>query len=243
MKKILSYSYQLFLLGALSTWLAGCATTENPSPGNTAGASTGTPTRYKATDGRNIDIGPAATAEGGRRFKNPHMDKCWVAENFNFTGYDTLYIVPTQSTAKYQKDEEWPHQVAKGNLPFEFTRSLNGKGLFENVVTRESDIKANAHVLKLENTITEYSKGGGGARFWAGMYGAGQPVLRVQGKLSDGDKPVFTYEARRSGVSAGARLNGVFMKDEDIQLEDIRSMVLDVSDFMSAVAGKYQARN
>lgn len=37
------------------------------------------------------------------------MEKCWVADGFNFTGYDTLYIAPTQSTAKYQKDEERPH--------------------------------------------------------------------------------------------------------------------------------------
>jgi hypothetical protein len=243
MKNIRSLSYKLLLFCALSAWLVGCASTEHSSPASSAGASTGTPSRYKTTDGRNIDIGLAAPAEGGRRFKNPHLEKCWVADNFNFTGYDTLYILPTQSTAKYQKDEERPHQLAKENLPLEFTRSLNGKGLFANIVTRESDIKTNAHILKLENTITEYAKGGGAARYFAGLYGGGQPTLRVQGKLLDGDKPLFTYEARRSGVSAGARLGGAFMKDEDIQLEDIRSLVLDLTDFMSALAGKYQARN
>jgi hypothetical protein len=65
-------------------------------------------------------------------------------------------------------------------------------------------------------------------------------VLRVQGKMSDGAKTVFSYEARRSGTSAGARLGGVFMKDEDIQIEDIRSLVLDLTDFMAAVARKYK---
>jgi hypothetical protein len=35
----------------------------------------------------------------------------------------------------------------------------------------------------------------------------------------------------RSGTSAGSRMGGVFMKDEDIQSEDIRSMVLDLTDF------------
>jgi len=45
--------------------------------------------------------------------------------------------------------------------------------------------------------------------------------------MTGADKPLFTFEARRSGVSAGARMSGVFMKDEDIQMEDIRSMVLD----------------
>src|SRR5262249_2614339 len=105
---------------------------------------------------------------------------------------------------------------------------------------QQSEVKEGGHILRLENTIIEYSKGGGGARFWAGIYGAGQPVLRVQGKMTDGDKTVFTYEARRSGTSAGAHMVGGYMKDEDIQIEDIRSMSLDLADFMAAVAGKYQ---
>lgn len=110
-------------------------------------------------------------------------------------------------------------------------------------MTSESEIKPGAKTLRLDNTITEYSKGGGGARYFVGLYGGGQPVLRVQGKMTEGDKALFTYEARRSGVSAGARMGGAFMKDEDIQIEDIRSMALDLTDFMAAIAGKYQARN
>ncbi|MDB6033493.1 MAG: hypothetical protein JWM16_3831, partial [Verrucomicrobiales bacterium] len=47
-----------------------------------------------------------------------------------------------------------------------------------------------------------------------------------------------TYEARRSGVSAGARMTGAFMKDVDIQLEDIRSMVLALTDIMAITAKK-----
>ena len=92
--------------------------------------------------------------------------------------------------------------------------------------------------MRLENTITEYAKGGGAARYFAGLYGAGQPVLRVEGKASDASKALFTYEGRRSGVSAGARMTGAFMKDVDIQLEDIRSMALDLTDFMAITAKK-----
>ena len=107
---------------------------------------------------------------------------------------------------------------------------------------QESEIKPGAKVLRLENTITEYSKGGGAARYFAGLYGAGQPMLKVQGKMTDGDKTLFNFEARRSGVSGGARMTGAFMKDEDIQIEDIRSMTLDLSDFMAAIAGKYESK-
>jgi len=95
----------------------------------------------------------------------------------------------------------------------------------------------------MENTITEFSKGGGAARYFAGLYGGGQPILRVKGKMSDGDRTMFSYEARRSGTSAGARMLGAFKKDEDIQIDNIRSMVLDLTDFMSAIAKKYQPKS
>src|SRR5262249_35540048 len=128
------------------------------------------------------------------------------------------------------------------NLPIELSRMFLSKGLFPSVVTRESDLKPGAKSLKLESTIVEYAKGGGAARYFAGLYGGGQPVLRVQGKMTDADKSVFTFEVRRSGTSAGARMSGAFMKDEDIQTEDIRSMALDLADFIAAIEGKYQPK-
>jgi hypothetical protein len=200
-----------------------------------------------ATDGRTIDIGKSTAADGGKCYNNPHLEKgkCWVASGFDFNGYDTLYIAPTLSTAKFpdKPEDKMVHDLAKENLVIELTRMIKAREIFTNVVTRESDIKPDAKVLRLENTITEFTKGGGAARYFVGLYGGGQPVLRVQGKMSEGEKPMFTYEARRSGTSAGARLGGVFMKDEDIQIEDVRSMVLDVTDFMAAIANKYQPKS
>jgi hypothetical protein len=222
---------------ALAFLAPSCASTGDKN-GTTAAASQRT--KYKLADGRTVEIGKASPApNGGLNYKNPHLEKCWVADGFDFNGYDTLYIAPTQNTAKYNtKDEEQPLQLARENLVIELKRALATKGIFPTIVTAESEIKPGAKVLKLENTITEYAKGGGAARYFAGLYGAGQPVLRVEGKASDATKPLFTYEARRSGVSAGARMTGAFMKDVDIQLEDIRSMVLDLTDFMAIAAKK-----
>jgi hypothetical protein len=222
----------------LALFASGCATTGDTK--GTATAATGQPSKYKLADGRTVEIGKASPApSGGLNYKNPHLEKCWIADGFDFNGYDTLYIAPTQSTAKFNAaDEEQPLQLAKENLVIELKRALSAKAMFPNIVTAESAIKPGAKVLKLENTITEYAKGGGAARYFAGLYGAGQPVLRVEGKATDAGKPLFTYEARRSGVSAGARVTGAFMKDVDIQLEDIRSMVLDLTDFMAITAKK-----
>jgi hypothetical protein len=242
MKKLFCSGWTCTAL-ALSLFAAGCASTET-TPGATATGQPAQPSSYKLVDGRTVEIGKATPADGGLNYKNPHLEKCWVASGFDFNGYDTLYIAPTVNTAKYnQKDEEMPLQAARENLVAELKRALASKGMFPNIVTAETDVKPGAKVLKLENTIIEYAKGGGAARYFAGLYGAGQPVLRVQGKAVDGGKSLFAYEARRSGVSAGARMTGAFMKDTDIQLQDIQSMVLDLTDFMAIVAKKAPLRN
>jgi hypothetical protein len=216
---------------------AGCASTDTAGAGHFA-------SKFRATDGRVIEIGKRSPAEGGWSFQDPHLDKCWISSNFDFAGYDTLYIAPTLSTAKlHGPDEVDPHELAKKNLVEELKRSIDSTHLFPNVVTAESDIKPGARVLKLENTIVNYAKGGGAARYFAGLYGAGQPVLVVRGQATEADKTIFTFQATRSGVSGSARMFGGFRSDVDIQREDIQSMTLDLSDFVAAIGAKYQAMN
>ncbi len=221
--------------------VGGCSTTgEKPSDSKAASGQSG---KAKADDGRSVDIGkPSPATGGGMNYKDPHLEKCWVADGFDFSGYDTLYIAPTLSTASFStknQEEVKVHELAKESLVRELASMISSRRIFTNVVTRESDIKPGVKTLKLENTITEFAKGGGAARYFVGLYGGGQPVLRVQGKMTEGEKTNFIFDARRSGVSAGARMTGVFMKDEDIQIQDIRSMVLDLADFMSVIAGKF----
>jgi hypothetical protein len=226
---------------AVTAFAAGCASTGSQDAGTAAGKATGT-SSFKASDGRIITVGKAAPENGGRSFRNPHLEKCWIADGFNFTGYDTLYIAPVASTAKFKDDEAGSHQLAQERLVSELAALIKAKGIYQNVVTKESEIPPSGRTLRLDNTITEYKTGGGAARYFAGVYGAGQPVLTVMGSLKDGTREVFSYQARRSGVSGSARVFGGFKSDEDIQLKDIRSMVLDLTDFMAAVAGKYEAR-
>src|ERR1043166_5935554 len=69
-----------------ATFLAGCASTgeSSASAGNTAGTAgpVRIPTQYRADDGRVIDIGKSTPADGGFSFKDPHMEKCWIADGF-----------------------------------------------------------------------------------------------------------------------------------------------------------------
>ena len=216
-----------FGCGALILTIAGCAT-DSTSPHF--------PTKYRATDGRAIDVGGRTAENNGWKFDEPHLDKCWVAADFDFSGYDTLYIAPTLCTADVRPGDEGPNQLAKDNLVIELQRFIRAKHIIANVVTRDSDIPAGARVLKMENTITRYAGGNAATRYWIAV---GHPKLRVAGKITDGDKSVFIFEGHRSG----GFLEGGYVSDVAIQLGDIRSLTTDATDVMAVVAGKYQPRN
>jgi len=85
--------------------LAGCASTGSQSSDGGGASGPSGANKFKATDGRNIEVGKPSQADGGTRYDNPHMEKgkCWVASGFNFNGYDTIYIAPTTCTAKFNE--------------------------------------------------------------------------------------------------------------------------------------------
>lgn len=162
----------------------------------------------------------------------------WVAEGFNFRGYDGLLIEDTLFKALERPNEEQMRAWAKTELQHDLLESISATGLFQKVAGRPEELPATGKNLKMANTIIEYEKGGGGARYFAGVYGAGQPVIKVRGEIMDGDKLVCVYEARRSGESGGARMFGGFMSDENVQKNDIKDLALDLADLMKRRAGK-----
>src|SRR5262245_45611379 len=79
----------LLAAAALSS---GCSTTqESTSSGAAAASGPGFHSKYRADDGRTIEIGKCSQANDGWNFKDPHMEKCWIADGFTFAGYETLY--------------------------------------------------------------------------------------------------------------------------------------------------------
>jgi hypothetical protein len=54
----------------------------------------------------------------------------------------------------------------------------------------------------------------------------------VRGRVTDGDRQVFVFEARRSGDSGLARMFGGYRSDRAIQEEDIRDLAQDLADFV-----------
>jgi hypothetical protein len=165
-----------------------------------------------------------------------HLEKIWLADGFDFTGYDAIYIAETVSEAKPKSDEEAElMEWARRFLREELITGIQEKKVFGAVVTRQSGIKPGANEIKLGLTIVEYSRGAGGSRYFTGLWGAGQPVIRVRGRMSAGDKPLFLFDVRRSGVSAGAHL-GAFVSNQVTQSEDIIDLTKDVAEFIERKA-------
>ena len=203
---MLNYLSCLFLVAAL----CGCASTSD------------------STGERNAVAG----ADGTLYQKHRHIQKAWFAPGFDFTGYDTLLISDTKYTAVERPNEVEMRTWAKQYLQTALADHIRTNGVFGSVVTRENGAKPGARILRMENTIFDYEKGGGGARYWVGLYGGGQPVVKVRGQFLDGDRALCKFEASRSGESAGARLAGAFISDKDIQQHDINDLALDMSDFI-----------
>lgn len=189
--------------------LAGCASTPDTSPG-----------------------------PGGVTYQeHKDLQKIWLAPGFDFKGYDTLYIAEIPADVPKMNPDgveslEWSRGVVRNQL----VTAIQARKFFQAVVTSEADIKPGSKVLRLENTITEYERGGAGARFFAGLYGAGQPVIRVRGTMADGGRPVFMFESRRSGDSGSARIVGGYRSNRSIQEDDIRDFAEDLADFIVATA-------
>jgi hypothetical protein len=201
--------------------VVGCASGGGPSPA--AGpASPGAP------------AAAAPAAAGGCR-TDAKLQRVCLGDDFRLGGYDVLYIAETQAQVpRLNADGKESLEWARGVLQEELAAAIRSKNLFAAVVTREADVKPGGRTLRLESTIIEYEKGGGGARYWAGLYGAGQPVIKVRGRMMDGDRQAFLFETRRSGVGGKARWLGGVMSDREIQTRDIQDLADALVEFMAA---------
>jgi hypothetical protein len=160
----------------------------------------------------------------------------WLSDGFDFRGYETLYIANPVFAAIERPNEVQMRAMAMRVLPEELANHIRNTKLFATVTTNADDVTPGTKSLRVENTIVEYEKGGGGARYWAGIYGGGQPVIKVRGHILDGEKLMCVYELRRSGESGVARVFGAFQSDEEIQRNDIRDLASDLVDFFKRTA-------
>ena len=111
--------------------------------------------------------------EGVKLHKDLNIQGVWLADGFNFKGYQTLYLTPVVFAGVERDNEVEIRAMAMQELPDGAREhSLRDTKLFDTVTTKSEDVKAKAKTLKLDNTIIEFSKGSGVARHFGGPFGA-----------------------------------------------------------------------
>jgi len=168
--------------------------------------------------------------------KDKDIQGVWLAPGFNFKGYDTLSIEETSFKAIERPNEVKERTAAIAAVRWQLVESITATKLFNTVTI--NPLTPGTRGLRLANTIIEYEKGGGAGRYFAGIYGAGMPVIKVRGEVFDGETLVCVYEIKRSGESAGAWMAGGFMSDLGVQASDVRDLALDLAEFMKRVAAR-----
>jgi len=220
---------RLGLVGGLSL-LMGFASS---SMAQTTQTNQTTQPKQKEKKGSNVPPLP----EGVKLHKDRNIQGVWLADGFNFKGYQTLYLTPIVFAGVERDNEVDIRATAMQELPDELVTSFRDTKLFATVTTKSEDVKSKAKTLKLDNTIIEFSKGSGVGRHFGGPFGAGgQPVIKVRGQIYDGDKLVCVYEIKRSGESFESRAYGEAISSEDIQRNDIRVLARDLAHFFNRTA-------
>jgi len=214
-----AHSLSLALALACQLLLAGCGST----PSEPAGAAYSKGQSFPA---------------GVTMHKDKDINGVWLAPGFTFKGYDSLFVAPPVFAAVERTNEVQMRAMAMQVLPEQLAQCIRTTGVFSVVTTYTNEVKADTKLLRMENTIIEYEKGGGGARYFAGLYGGGQPVIKVRGRILDGENLMCVYEMRRSGESAGAHMFGGYKSDEAIQRNDIHDLASDFADFIKRTSAR-----
>jgi hypothetical protein len=180
---------------------------------------------------------PVSSTSGVVLREEKDFGQVWLAPGFAFKGYDAVLLTePRAEVPKLNPDGVQNLEWARGVLRTELGAALQERKLFT-VVQSPAEVKAGSRLLRLDSTIIEYEKGGGGARFFGWGSSAGQPVIKVQGQLTGDGRPLFVYETRRNGASASARIFGGYRSDKDIQEEDIKHLAKGLAEFIVKTKG------
>jgi hypothetical protein len=105
---------------------------------------------------------PAAATSGIVLREEKDFGQVWLAPGFDFKGYDAVLVAePSAEVPKLNPDGIQNLEWARGILRTELAAALQERKLFT-VVASPSEVKPGSRVLRLDNTIIEYEKGGGG---------------------------------------------------------------------------------
>jgi hypothetical protein len=208
------FAWNLLLAGAL---LAGVASI----PGSVARAA------------EKAEFGTAEKKEFKRTDK---LDRVWLAEGFDFTGYDALLVDDVKpDPAVKPKDETEADRLSlmQGSMARDLVLAIETRKLFKTVTLKPSDIPAGTKAVKLQTTIMKFSRGSTAARVGVG-FGAGMPYVRVivTGSELGSGRPLFEVELDETADWFGAG----YSSSKTLQSGAAMELTADLANYMARVA-------
>ena len=206
-KTIMHKTCYLLILAAVII-LPGCASAPKEKPSKTGGIT------YKRTE---------------------TIDKVWIAEGFDFHGYDTIVVEPVVAasavTPKDDKEKE-RLEMARQGLQRDLKGAIEFAAIVPNVAVAAQGGATNK-ALRLENEILEFSRGSSALRFGVG-FGAGSPYLKLRGTIKDGasGNSLLIYELDETGDWFA----GGFSSSSTLQRNAGTEMVDDIMNLLTKVA-------
>lgn len=176
------------------------------------------------------------SADGITFRRTDKFEKVWIADGFDFSGYNAILMQPVATTVTPKDDKERERlEMVRHTLTRDFASTIEFKQIVPTFVGKEADLKPDSRALRLENTVTEFSAGSMAARVMVGM-GAGTPRLRVRGQLVDKEssKPVLIYELDETAPILGAN----WQSSRTLQSTAATELAEDVADFFWQVSKK-----
>lgn len=163
------------------------------------------------------------------------IDRIWLQEGFNFTGYDAVHVTPLRTEGIKPRDEKETERLRllERGYAQDMARGLERYSNLGTVTARESDLPANGRKLILDTQLLEFSRGSSAARYGIG-FGAGMPYIKIRGTFHEGDpkRPVAIFEMDERGDWLG----GGYSSNESLQERASMELGKDLGHFIDKVA-------
>ncbi len=168
--------------------------------------------------------------------KADRLQKVFVAEGFDFAGYDTLLVLPAvvDPSVKPKDDKERERlELLQRSLPAQFAALLASRSVVPHVVSSRDGLPPGSRVLELQLSVLQFSRGSSTER-WVVGFGAGMPYVYLRGKISalEEPSPLLMFEEDERGDWLGTG----FESNRDIQAAAGLELADDAVSFMSALA-------
>jgi len=204
-------------LGLAALLITGCSSTSNGG-GGTAATTFGT------------------TADGTRQFRSTdHFEKVWLADGFDFNGYDILLVTDLDATGIEPKDEKEADRLdlLKRVYPTDMAASIGRHRVFPKATGSAGDLVEGKKVLVLDTKLLDYSRGSSAARFGLG-FGAGMPYIKITGTFHEqgSDEPRAILEMDEKGDWFGSG----YASTESLQNAATMEIGKDLAEYISKVS-------